>query len=83
MKEKVNSPSHYHKESGIEVIDAIESWLADGGVGFMIGNIIQSMFGKAFNWPLGAAISVMVMLTITAMVCVFLWGTHQFRRRVA
>ena len=41
MKEKVNSPSHYHKESGIEVIDAIENWLADGGVGFMIGNIIK------------------------------------------
>ena len=63
--------------------DYVTPSLVGGPSGIMIGNIIQSMFGKAFNWPLGAAISVMVMLTITAMVCVFLWGTHQFRRRVA
>ena len=63
--------------------DYVTPSLDGGPSGIMIGNIIQSMFGKAFNWPLGAAISVMVMLTITAMVCVFLWGTHQFRRRVA
>ena len=63
--------------------DYVTPSLVGGPSGIMIGNIIQSMFGKAFNWPLGAAISVMVMFTITAMVCAFLWGTHQFRRRVA
>ena len=63
--------------------DYVTPSLVGGPRGIMIGNIIQSMFGKAQNWPLGAAISVMSMLTVTLMVCLFLWGTHNFRRRVA
>ncbi len=63
--------------------DYVTPTLVGGPSGIMIGNIIQSMFGKAFNWPLGAAISVMSMLTVTIMVCAFLWGTHRFRRTVA
>jgi len=62
--------------------DYVTPSLVGGPRGIMIGNIIQSMFGKAQNWPLGAAISVMSMLTVTLMVCLFLWGTHNFRRRV-
>ena len=63
--------------------DYVTPSLVGGPRGIMIGNIIQSMFGKAQNWPLGAAISVMSMLTVTLMVCLFLWGTHNFRKRVA
>ena len=63
--------------------DYVTPSLVGGPRGIMIGNIIQSMFGKAQNWPLGAAISVMSMLTVTLMVCLFLWGTHSFRKRVA
>jgi len=63
--------------------DYVTPSLVGGPSGIMIGNIIQSMFGKALNWPLGAAISVMSMLTVTAMICLFLWGTHSFRRRIA
>ena len=63
--------------------DYVTPALVGGPRGIMIGNIIQSMFGKAQNWPLGAAISVMSMLTVTLMVCLFLWGTHSFRKRVA
>ena len=63
--------------------DYVTPSLVGGPSGIMIGNIIQSMFGKAQNWPLGAAISVMSMLTVTLMVCLFLWGTHSFRKRVA
>jgi spermidine/putrescine transport system permease protein len=48
----------------------------------MIGNIIQSMFGKALNWPLGAALSIISMLTVTLAVCVLLGGTHWFRKKV-
>ena len=33
----VNHPSHYHAESGIEVIDAIEAW----GLGFSLGNAVK------------------------------------------
>ena len=63
--------------------DYVTPSLVGGPRGIMIGNIIQSMFGKAQNWPLGAAISVMSMITVTLMVCLFLWRTHNFRKRVA
>ena len=63
--------------------DYVTPSLVGGPRGIMIGNIIQSMFGKAQNWPLGAAISVMSMITVTLMVCLFLWGTHNFRKRIA
>ena len=63
--------------------DYVTPSLVGGPRGIMIGNIIQSMFGKAQNWPLGAAISVMSMLTVALMVCLFLWGRLNFRKRVA
>ena len=63
--------------------DYVTPSLVGGPSGIMIGNIIQSMFGKAFNWPLGAAISVVSMLTVTALVCLFLWGTHRLRKTIA
>ena len=61
--------------------DYVTPSLVGGPSGIMIGNIIQSMFGKALNWPLGAAISVISMLTVALMISLFLWGTHSFRRR--
>ncbi len=33
----VDHPSHYHRESGVEVIDAIEAW----GLGFSLGNAVK------------------------------------------
>ena len=63
--------------------DYVTPSLVGGPSGIMIGNIIQSMFGKALNWPLGAAISVISMLTVALMISLFLWGTHSFRRRVS
>jgi hypothetical protein len=35
--ETVNHPSHYHKDSGVEVIDAIEAWR----LGFSLGNAVK------------------------------------------
>jgi len=37
VSDLVNSPSHYHKASGVEVIVAIEAW----GLGFCLGNVIK------------------------------------------
>ena len=54
-----------------------------GGTSIMIGNVIQSLFGRANNWPFGAALSVISMVAITLIICLFLWGTSSFRRRVA
>ncbi len=63
--------------------DYVTPALVGGTRGIMIGNIIQSMFGKALNWPLGAALSIISMLTVTAVVCMLLGATHLFRKKVA
>ncbi len=47
--------------------------LVGGTSGVMIGNVIQSMFGRSSNWPMGAAISIVTMLAILAVTCAFLW----------
>ncbi|MBK1867240.1 ABC transporter permease [Aestuariivirga sp. YIM B02566] len=52
--------------------DYITPTLVGGTEGVMIGNIIQSLFGKANNAPLGAAVSIIAMLAITLLVCLFL-----------
>ena len=63
--------------------DYVTPKLVGGTTGIMIGNVIQSMFGKAANWPLGAALSIITMIAITLVIVLFLWGTRSFRRRVA
>jgi spermidine/putrescine transport system permease protein len=42
--------------------DFLAPLLVGGPSGTMIANIVQSLFGAAFNWPLGAAISVCILL---------------------
>ena len=65
--------------------DYVTPTLVGGTSGIMIGNVIQSLFGKANNAPLGAAVSIVSMLAITALVCAFLWavGYGRMRRRQA
>ena len=63
--------------------DYVTPKLVGGTTGIMIGNVIQSMFGKANNWPLGAALSIITMLAITLVIVLFLWGTRSFKKRVA
>ncbi len=61
--------------------DYVTPALVGGTRGIMIGNIIQSMFGKALNWPLGAALSIISMLTVTVVVCAFLGATRWYRKK--
>ena len=61
--------------------DYVTPALVGGTRGIMIGNIIQSMFGKALNWPLGAALSIISMLTVTVVVCAFLGTTRWYRKK--
>ena len=63
------------------VADYVTPRLVGGTTGIMIGNIIQSQFGKANNWPLGAALSVIVMLMIAFLVVVFIVSTTRGRAR--
>jgi spermidine/putrescine transport system permease protein len=47
--------------------DFVTPRLVGGKDGVMIANAIQAQFGKASNWPLGAALSVTMMAVVTAM----------------
>ncbi|MET3292977.1 UNVERIFIED_CONTAM: spermidine/putrescine transport system permease protein [Brevibacillus sp. OAP136] len=41
--------------------------LVGGTNGIMIGNVIQTQFGGSFNWPLGAALAVIMLLFILSV----------------
>jgi len=48
--------------------DFLAPLLVGGASGTMIANVVQSLFGAAFDWPLGAAISVgILVLTISLL----------------
>lgn len=60
--------------------DYVTPRLVGGTTGIMIGNIIQSMFGKANNWPMGAALAVISMVIIASLICVSLWFVRRMQR---
>ncbi len=60
--------------------DYVTPQLVGGTDGIMIGNIIRTLFGKVNNAPMGAAVSLMTMLTVTLVVCMFLGGTTVARK---
>ena len=48
--------------------DFLAPLLVGGPSGTMIANIVQSLFGAAYDWPLGAAVSVCILLiTVTLL----------------
>ena len=53
--------------------DYITPIMVGGPKGIMIGQIVAAQFGAANNWPLGAALTIIMMITITAIVCTFIW----------
>ena len=59
--------------------DYVTPNLVGGPKGIMIGNAIQSLFGKANNWPLGATTAIMSMVYISMLVGVFLWLSKRYR----
>jgi len=63
--------------------DYVTPKLVGGNNGVMIGNLVQTQFGRGNNWPLGAAISIISMMTITAVVCGVLLLMHQIKKRLA
>lgn len=60
--------------------DYVTPRLVGGIDGLMIGNIIQSQFGKAHNWPMGAALAVISMASIAVLVCAVLWSIRRVQR---
>ncbi len=60
--------------------DYVTPSLVGGTDGIMIGSIIQTLFGKVNNAPLGAATSVMMMTIVTLLVCLFLGGVQVLKK---
>ncbi len=63
--------------------DYITPALLGGPDGVMIGNFIQLQFGRVNNWPMGAALSIVLALWIAAFALVFLFLTWLTRRRLS
>ena len=65
--------------------DYVTPMLVGGPSGTMIGNLIQELFLRQNNAPLGAAVAIMMMAIIGALVAVFLWviGFRKLRSRVS
>jgi len=47
--------------------DFLSPLLVGGPSGIMISNIVVSLFGAAYNWPLGAAISLCMLLLVVGL----------------
>jgi spermidine/putrescine transport system permease protein len=52
-----------------------------GKDGLMIANMIQIQFGKANNWPLGAALAISTMVIVTAASLIFVGLMRQLASR--
>jgi spermidine/putrescine transport system permease protein len=50
--------------------DFLAPLLVGGPSGIMISNIVVSLFGAAYNWPLGAAISLCMLLLVVGLLTV-------------
>jgi len=57
--------------------DFLAPLLVGGPSGTMIANVVQSLFGAAYDWPLGAAISVFILLTTVGL----LFCTERLEKR--
>jgi spermidine/putrescine transport system permease protein len=61
--------------------DYVTPALVGGPASVMIGSMIQAQFGKANDWPFGAALSVSVMLLILCVVLLVRAADRRFGSR--
>ena len=61
--------------------DYVTPALVGGPASTMIGSMIQAQFGKANDWPFGAALSVAVMLVIFAVLLIVRVTDRRFGSR--
>lgn len=59
--------------------DFLAPLLVGGPSGIMISNIVVSLFGAAYNWPLGAAISLCMLLLVVGLLAL----TEKIEKRLA
>ena len=61
--------------------DFVTPALVGGPDGIMIANIIQAQFGNVNNWPRGAALALVMMVTITTISLLYIWTTRKLTGR--
>ncbi len=59
--------------------DFLAPLLIGGPNGVMISNVVVSLFGAAYDWPLGAAISLILLLLVVALIT----GAERWQQRLA
>ena len=62
--------------------DYVTPSLVGGSDGKMIANLIQVQFGAANNWPLGATLSLLAMLSVGFVAILFVLGAGGLGRRI-
>jgi len=62
--------------------DYITPTLLGGPDGMMIGNLIQLQFGRANNWPMGAALAIVMMLTVALAAVAVILGSGKAKARI-
>jgi spermidine/putrescine transport system permease protein len=63
--------------------DYVTPALVGGPDGIMLANLIQAMFGKVNNWPMGAALAVSMMIIVATLSVVYIWVTRKATERIA
>lgn len=63
--------------------DYVTPELVGGRSGAMIGSMIQLLFGKLNNWPMGAAVAIVSMTVVTAIICGIIWMLPTINKSVA
>ena len=48
--------------------DYLTPQMVGGSTGFTFGRAIWSQFGMAFNWPFGAALAVILLMTVVFLI---------------
>lgn len=60
--------------------DYVTPALVGGSDGAMVANMIQVQFGKANNWPLGAALALSAVVCVTGAACLLVLGLKLIER---
>ena len=62
--------------------DYVTPALLGGPDGIMMANMIQAMFGKVNDWPMGAALSVAMMVTVAVFAVTFMFVSRKATERI-
>jgi len=63
--------------------DYVTPALVGGPDGIMLANMIQALFGKVNNWPMGAALAVSMMVIVATISVIYIWVTRKATERIA